>query len=103
MKSSTYLPAGAQAFRRRRRGVGRRTAGVGRFAGDTAAAGGEASVMAPAFPHTTLAWSNFLTGCLAIAAGAILLFLERWERRIAVRASRSESRPASGPLAGPRA
>lgn len=59
--------------------------------------------MAPAFPHTTLAWSNFLTGCLAIAAGAILLFLERWERRIAARASRSEPRPASDPFSGPRA
>ena len=66
-------------------------------------AGGEASGMAPTFPHTTLAWSNFLTGCLAIAAGAILLLLERWERRIAARASRPEPRSAADPFTGPRA
>lgn len=59
--------------------------------------------MAPTFPHTTLAWSNFLTGCLAIAAGAILLLLERWERRIAARASRPEPRSAADPVTGPRA
>ncbi|MGH9490977.1 MAG: hypothetical protein ACRD17_10740 [Terriglobales bacterium] len=34
-----------------------------------------------ALPHTALAWSDFVTGCLAIAAGAILLWLERWAPR----------------------
>lgn len=31
-----------------------------------------------ALPHTALAWSDFITGCLAIAGGAILLWVERW-------------------------
>lgn len=28
-------------------------------------------------PHSALAWSDFVTGCLAMAAGTIWLFLER--------------------------
>ncbi|MGH9534456.1 MAG: hypothetical protein ACRD2E_06315 [Terriglobales bacterium] len=59
--------------------------------------------MAPALPHTMLAWSDFLTGCLAIAAGSIVLVLERWERRLAERAGRQASEVAQGPIVGPRA